>query len=203
MTSTMHEWSAQDFVAGRLCLEFTNTIGDHTKTRNVEWLTNCDALLKWALAVGAFEAAEAQELRKFAQCDAAAARRSLQRLLNFRSLLFRVLSPLAAGRAAAEEDLEGLEVSVFAALRAAQLRQRNHTFAWTVPPTGTPMKTLSARIALSALRLLQMDDLARLRECQRCSWLFLDRSKNHGRRWCRAEACGNRARVARHYRSRT
>jgi predicted RNA-binding Zn ribbon-like protein len=183
-------------------LEFTNTVGDRSKTRDVEWLTDWEALLAWAVAAGALDATEAHALRKISRREPASARRSLQSLLNFRNVLFRILSALAAGLTPVREDLEGVKITVLGALRATHLTQQNHTFGWVVRSSETSMKTPMARIALSMLRLLQSDDLSLLRECQRCSWLFLDRSKSHGRRWCRAEVCGNRARVARHYRTR-
>lgn len=197
-----YEWSPQDFVAGELCLEFTNTVGDHSKTRDVERLTDWDALLRWGEAAGALNATEAQELRKIGGRDPAAARRSLQSLLNFRNVLFRVLSAVAAGHAPVREDLEAVEIAVLGALRSAHLTRQNQTFEWAIRRSESSMKTPLARIVLSTLRLLQSEELSRLRECQRCSWLFVDRSKSHGRRWCRADACGNRARVARHYQNR-
>jgi predicted RNA-binding Zn ribbon-like protein len=202
MIPQSHEWSAQDFVAGELCLEFTNTVGDHSKTRDVERLTDWEALLQWAVAAGALTSTEAQELRKIGSRHSAAAKRSLQSLLHFRNVLFRALSALAAGNGPVREDLEAVEVTVLSALRSAHLVRQNQKFEWAIPDCESPLKTLWARIALSALRLLQGADLSLLRECQRCSWLFIDRSKSHGRRWCRADACGNRARVARHYRTR-
>jgi predicted RNA-binding Zn ribbon-like protein len=199
MIRQRHEWSSDDFVGEELCLEFTNTVGDYSKARDVERLTDWGALLDWAVASGALEATQAEVLRKIGRRDAAAARRSFQALLKFRNVLFRVLSALAAGRTPIPEDLDGVEIAVRDALRAAHLKKQTETFVWTIPQREISIKTPLARIALSALRLLQNEDLAWLRECQRCSWLFLDRSKSHGRRWCRAEACGNRARVARHY----
>jgi predicted RNA-binding Zn ribbon-like protein len=203
MIQQRYEWSAQDFVAGELCLEFTNTVGDHSKTRDVERLTDWDALLNWAGAAGALNAGEKTELRKIGGRDPAAASRCLQSLLNFRNMLFRLLSAVAAGHAPVREDLEGVEVAILGALRCAHLTRQNRTFEWAILQSESSMKTPLARIALSALRLLQGEDLSRLRECQRCSWLFIDRSKSHGRRWCRPDACGNRARVARHYQART
>jgi predicted RNA-binding Zn ribbon-like protein len=202
MVAQRYEWSAQDFIGGELCLEFTNTVGDHSKTRVIERLTDWNAVLRWALAAGALDAAEVQELDELGQRNPAVARRSLQNLLHFRNVLFRVLSALAAGQSPAREDLEGVELAVRGALSSAHLIQQNQSFEWVVRRDESQMKTALARIALSTLRLLQSADLARLRECQRCSWLFVDRSKSHGRRWCRSDACGNRARVARHYRTR-
>jgi predicted RNA-binding Zn ribbon-like protein len=202
MNPQRHEWTPQDFVAGELCLEFTNTVGDYSKTRDVERLTDWAALVDWAAAAGAVETTEAEVLRKIGRREPAAARRSLQALLNFRKLLFSVLSALAAGETLVQEDLDEVETIVRNALSAAHLKKKNQTFGWAVPSREISINTPLVRIALSALGLLQNGDLARLRECQRCSWLFVDRSKSHGRRWCRADACGNRARVARHYRTR-
>ena len=199
----IHEWSPFDFVAGELCLEFTNTVGDHTKARVVEWLVDWDSVLEWAASAGVVSAAEAHELRRIGRRDLAAARRCHHSLLKFRDVLFRVLSTLAAGRVPVRDDLERIEGVVLSSLRAAHLTQQDGAFFWAVRPSETSMSTPQARIALSTLRLLQGDALAQLRECQRCSWLFLDRSRNHGRRWCRADACGNRARVARYYGART
>jgi predicted RNA-binding Zn ribbon-like protein len=42
-----------------------------------------------------------------------------------------------------------------------------------------------------------------VRECESdtCAWLFLDRTRNHSRRWCDMGDCGNRAK-ARRFRER-
>lgn len=55
--------------------------------------------------------------------------------------------------------------------------------------------------ALSGASLLQSDDLAAVSECKRagCGSLFLDRSRNHSRRWCSSSDCGNVVRARRHY----
>jgi predicted RNA-binding Zn ribbon-like protein len=56
----------------------------------------------------------------------------------------------------------------------------------------------------SAADLLTSARLAQVRVCAdpRCGWMFLDVSKNRGRRWCAMENCGNRAKVRRHYERR-
>ena len=57
-----------------------------------------------------------------------------------------------------------------------------------------------AAIAREAIELLaDPDRLARLRRCANpdCSMLFL--AENKRRKWCTANVCGNRVRVARHY----
>ena len=56
-------------------------------------------------------------------------------------------------------------------------------------------------VAASAADLLTSEDLRMARECasDRCSWLFLDASRNKSRRWCDMKTCGNREKAKRHY----
>jgi predicted RNA-binding Zn ribbon-like protein len=199
MIPQRHEWTTEDMVAGALCLELTNTVGDHSKTRDIERLLDWDALLEWGTVAGAHGRAETQALRKVGGRDPSSAQRALQAMLKFREAFFRTVSALAADRAPGQDDLYKVEATILIAVRSAHLVRQGEGFEWSIGPIDAPLNLPLFRIALSALSLLQGKELSYLRECQRCSWLFIDRSKSHGRRWCRAEACGNRARVARHY----
>ncbi len=60
---------------------------------------------------------------------------------------------------------------------------------------------LLAAVAESAAEFICSDRLHLVRKCEsdRCILHFYDNSKNHGRRWCRMSACGNRAKAAAHY----
>jgi len=62
-------------------------------------------------------------------------------------------------------------------------------------PLAIPLR----RIQLAAEDLFTGERLQRVRNCERCSWLYLDRSRGRARRWCSMALCGNRAKVARHY----
>jgi predicted RNA-binding Zn ribbon-like protein len=203
MISQRHEWTAEDFVAGALCLELTNTVGDHSKTRDLERLTDWDALLKWAVAAKVLRGTEAQELRKVGTRNPSGAQRALQTLLKFREALFRTVSALAADGVPARDDFDRVEATIHGAVRSAHLVRRAEGFEWSIGSLDAPLDMPLFRLALSALNLLQGQELHYARECLRCSWLFIDRSRSHGRRWCRADACGNRARVARHYHAKS
>ncbi|MCG6956837.1 MAG: CGNR zinc finger domain-containing protein [Gemmatimonadetes bacterium] len=70
-----------------------------------------------------------------------------------------------------------------------------------VTTTSGPLG-LIAPVAEAAARLLLEADPARLRQCaaEGCGLWFLDTSRNGRRRWCSMATCGNRAKVAAHYR---
>ena len=54
-------------------------------------------------------------------------------------------------------------------------------------------------ITRSVMGLLTSHELGRVKQCGRCDWLFLDKSRNGKRRWCSMDACGNRVKMARRY----
>lgn len=61
---------------------------------------------------------------------------------------------------------------------------------------------LAAATALSGIAMLAPEQWRRIRICDNCGWLFLDRSKNRSRRWCDMSVCGNRSKAKRHYERR-
>jgi predicted RNA-binding Zn ribbon-like protein len=61
-----------------------------------------------------------------------------------------------------------------------------------------------AALACDCLELLGGDDRLLLRRCadERCTRLFLDRSRGRRRRWCDMKGCGDRAKAAAYRRRR-
>ena len=64
-----------------------------------------------------------------------------------------------------------------------------------------PKKTenlLLTKIAIELVKLLSSKEFKYLKKCDnhKCSLYFIDTSKNHSRRWCSMEICGNRAKVS-------
>ena len=57
------------------------------------------------------------------------------------------------------------------------------------------------QVVHAAVVLITSSDIDNVRECSEktCRWLFLDRSRNHSRRWCDMQLCGNRSKAKRFY----
>ena len=125
------------------------------------------------------------------------------RAIALRETTYRVFSAIAEGRQAKAADLGSLNRALRGALRHSAITPQDGSFAWGWRDMAEDLESPLWPIVWSAAGLLTDPDLALLRECGRCSWLFLDRSKNRRRRWCKMEACGNRAKSQRHYRRTT
>lgn len=192
-------WNAGSFVGGALCLDFTNTQGGRDKARDLERLGSYQALVDWARAAGAISDSEDAYLQAVAGTAPDATQRDVEQLRRFRECLYRVFSALAADRAPAAEDEDTMRRAIAAAVTAARLQRQAGRCDWSVEADKNGLSPLAHRIALNAQRLLLSSDMPFVKECERCSWLFVDRSKNKRRRWCKAQTCGNRTRASRHY----
>jgi predicted RNA-binding Zn ribbon-like protein len=99
--------------------------------------------------------------------------------------------------ATGEADVGAAVRSFEAAARGAQDAARLAPgFAW-VWDDADPLAPVH-RLTHAAAGLLTGDDLALLRCCAGCCWLFLDRSRGSGRRWCSMADCGTEAKKRRY-----
>ena len=105
-----------------------------------------------------------------------------------RASIDAVLRPLATGDSPAAEALQGLRDHERDALGRAALRPGG----WQWPP-GSALDEL----VHAAVELVLSDACRRLRLCANCTWLFLDLSRNHSRRWCSMESCGTQVKIRR------
>lgn len=112
-------------------------------------------------------------------------------LLILREAAYGVLSAIAAGRRASREDALVLEAAIKSAVADAEFAPNGEALPFRPGPLGG----LHDVIALGLLDLLGSPDLARLRECRRCTRLFVDHGRGPGRRWCSMARCGNRAKA--------
>lgn len=193
------DWDAGCFVGGSLCLDFCNTQGGRSKARDNERLSSYQVVVGWAGAAQGVDVREANELLLMAQAHPEQALRNLEQLRTFREELHRLFAALASNQAPLAADLTRVRTEICAAIAVAELIRHEQGFSWEVTIEAVGLQSLLARVALSAQQLLSSEAVVYVRECERCSWLFVDRSKNKRRRWCKTETCGNRARAARHY----
>ncbi len=188
-------------IGGRLCLDFTNTVGWHASEDPSEWLTSYEELLAWAARAGALTEAETDELRREAERRPEEAAAALERAQAIREVVYRILSAAARGGHARGEDLEALNRALASALTRLRVRQSAEQYFWSWAREPGDLDRMVWPALRSAAELLTSPDLKRVKECagEGCGWLFLDGSRNRSRRWCDMADCGNRAKARRHY----
>lgn len=186
-----------DYVGGALILDFTN-VGTHAGHEH-EHMRSYSDLINFVRDAGSLSPAEARRLSAEAARHPNTARSVLDRAIALREASMRAFSAFARGRIPEAGDLELIGSEATAALAHRRIGRTGSQFnwAWSDEPT---LERVLWPIAQSGADLLTSDEDRRLlRECasDTCEWLFLDRTRNHSRRWCDMADCGNRAKQER------
>ncbi len=189
------------FIGGWLCLDFTNTTNYANEESPNDRLKSYDDLVLWSQLAGTLTMAEAQHLCREAERCPAEAAAALQQAKALRYVFYRIFSPIAAGRQPTAVDLAHLNTRLIQVVGQSKLVPAGNGFAWTWAGDKVALDRLIWPVVWSAIELLTSNKLDRIGECggEDCGWLFLDTSRNHSRRWCDMEDCGNRAKARRHY----
>ncbi len=191
------------FIGGELALDFCNTGADREVDFVGELLHSYRGLVSWAHQAQLLNDSEAMALAALGNEHPSEANNIYQHAVTLREALYRTFSAIAAERTPNDADLDILNSAVAEGLGHLRLQQSGDGFEWAWTSQPDDMDRMLWPVAKAATDLLLSPDRFHLRECGNgnCSWLFLDLSRNHSRRWCTMESCGNRVK-ARGYRQR-
>lgn len=195
MNVVQADWPAETRVGGHPALDFLNTVGGHTRARDVERLERFGDAIGFAAAAEVVSPGEATALGDRAAAEPAEADAALVPLREQREALHHYLQATIEGGAPAADVRARVEADLKAAYRAARLGADG----WVVDLETSGLALITHRLALAAAALLTGPDRRHIRMCQACSWMFLDPSPTQRRRWCSMATCGNRAKARRHY----
>jgi predicted RNA-binding Zn ribbon-like protein len=196
-----------DIDVGVLCLDFANTADWHASAQPVEMLPSYTDLVGWCAAAGLLSMAQAEALIEAASARPDEAQSWLEQAIRLREAIYRIFSRGANGDAVDGADVDILsgfrrQAAQYLRLVKAPEGEESHGYQWEWDLHPQDLGRMLWPIARSAVDLLMSPDRRRVGQCQDdrgCGWLFMDTSKNHTRRWCSMESCGNRAKAMRHY----
>jgi len=190
-----------EFIGGQLCLDFANTLGGLRGGDTYEFLSNYGQLVAWSQLAGIITGERATYLLQRAEQSPAEAAAVLVSARTFREAIYGIFAAVAMGAQPMEPHLSVLNAELGKALAGGRIISTADSFGWEWSSDAHALDQMLGPIARSAAELLTSPRL--VRECMSatCSWLFIDQTKNHRRRWCTATGCGNVAKVRR-YRQR-
>ncbi len=188
-----------EFIGGALALDFTNTIGGTHRAPDHEHLQQYGDLVDFAVLGGAISREHARRVRTEADRHPLRAKVVLRRAIALREAMWRFFKSRAQGQPVQPADLALMNREIGEALGHARFVARDSDFIWGWGDELSLERPLWP-IARSAADVIGSSDASsQLRECasDTCEWLFLDRSRNHTRRWCDMNDCGGLAKVRR------
>jgi len=202
--STSGKAAAFDRSGGHPALDFVNSLDNRFGGKEqVEGLESYGDLLRFAREMGLLDSAQAAHVLRNVTPEAAA--RALRAGRVLREALAETLYAVVDEQPPQAAGLQVLERYLRVAERHRELRWRpdagdRTALAWCWRTNERKAELPVWAIAQSARDLLLSPDMKRLRACEvdTCRWLFLDTSRNHSRRWCKMEVCGNRMKARRY-----
>ncbi len=187
-------------IGGNLCLDFVNTVGGGRGFETNEYLKDYVDLISWGQIVGNLSRSAVQSLVEQAKRNPDTATEVLNRAHTLREAIYRVVTAPFHKRSASPEDLFLISREASFAMGRAKIVSAKNGFSWAWPESNLDLDRVLWPVARAASDLITSPDMERVRECasERCTWVFLDTSKNHSRRWCDMKDCGNREKVRRY-----
>jgi len=184
-----------DLVGGSPALDFANSITSPGGTRR-DAIDSFDALLRWADRVRILTHTEQATLAERARSDPARAADVLRLAHRRRRAITEVFSAMAANRRPPETMVRHVLVAYGAAVANAEATpdETGARLTWPAEDLMAPLRIVD----YDAGRLFLSGETSLIKECETCPWLFLDRSRNHSRRWCDMQVCGSRAKMRRY-----
>jgi predicted RNA-binding Zn ribbon-like protein len=195
-----------EFLGEALCLDFLNTLHDAEAEDPGEELSSDADLVAWAAQAGVLSVSEAGRLQagalrnhvhlKLLGKKRASVREDARAL---RETLRQIFQRAAHDGKVAPRDVETLNLLLKGFPAAGRIERSNGewTMRWESQAGGA--EKIFYGIVKSAAELVASGRWRAVRECasDTCTWMFLDTSRNHSRRWCEMARCGNRDKVQR------
>ena len=188
--------------AGRLCLDFANTLDWHASDHPIEKLTTYADLVAWAHKIGLLNELAARQLSDRAAQHPRIAHTALEKARTLREAIYAIFVAVTHGETPEAADIESVNAMLAEMLNRSRLVQGEGGFVWDWGGAEDDFDQVLWWVVQSATEVMTSDDLQRVGQCaddRGCGWLFYDTSKNRTRRWCDMRGCGNRAKARRHY----
>jgi len=185
-----------EFIGAHLATDFLNTSSyRYDKTRAHEHIQTYADLVEFARQAGEIGAALARRLIAQAEAQPEKAAQIYRRAVALREATWTAFSRIAHEREAPREAVDLISAEAADTQAHARLDRVLDGWQWQWPDDD--MARPLWPIARAAADLLTSEDRRLLRECadDTCAWMFVDRTKNHSRRWCNENTCGSRTKV--------
>jgi predicted RNA-binding Zn ribbon-like protein len=188
------------FVGNHPALDLANTL-IATKGFPLEFLPDFAAFSRWLLRA---KLAGADQIKLLApSLDGQEEEAFLAGLKGYRAKIKALIAEIGRGKPVPVSFIEATNQLLIGAGAVLQVEAKGpKSFARTWPLDWTKPVSVLGLVAEMGLQLVCDCDLTLVRECESpdCVLAFYDTTKNHKRRWCSMEVCGNRHKATLHRR---
>jgi predicted RNA-binding Zn ribbon-like protein len=188
------------FVAGHVSLDFANTLDyRYDPPGRIELLPDFESFLVFANQARILSDGQVRKL--LAQTSERDANDAIRQVVGLRETLYSLFLSVVTGHTPNPVHLRAYNRFLSDVRVADSICWQKHAFVVATPDVAMSPSGPLRPIMDAANDLLTSPDWRHIGECsdKSCRWLFLDHSKNHSRRWCSMQVCGNRSKAKRFY----
>ncbi|BFU96938.1 MAG: hypothetical protein NTNFB02_36600 [Nitrospira sp.] len=187
------------FLGNHPCLDFINT-QIVLEGQPVDLLNSFSDLIRWLAQAKLLTEDPKQIERQWA--GGTKGKRLLDQAQAFRAVLRKMVKRIASGKRVPQEAVEAINAQLQSRVAYPQVISHKGRFERVFRAESQDHRRLIGLLAETASDLLCTCDLALIKKCRNpaCVLFFYDTTKNHARHWCSMSLCGNRSKVAAHYR---
>lgn len=184
-----------------LGMDFVNTLSSRGSNQPRDRFKQYNDLITWGQQSGLINIEREQALIISAQQYPEMGKQVLERAIVLREAIYRLIKALKERTHPQQDDLNILNSELEIASRHLKLTFHQDQYDWEWEYPADALDQILWPITRSAAEILDSTMIQRIGICEdeTCGWLFYDTSKNHSRRWCDMDDCGNRAKARRHY----
>jgi predicted RNA-binding Zn ribbon-like protein len=189
------------FVGNHLCLDFVNT-QMIVRGRPTDLLKGFEDLMTWLVQAKIVE--EDQGKRAIRRWSAAEQKGVFGAAIALRNTFRTMAEQIAARKAVPNSTLTAINQVLSQCPGYHQLAYVNGRVESRFHSDAAEISRLLTPLAEAASDLLCSGNLSLVKKCRNsaCILYFYDTTKNHARNWCSMQLCGNRMKVAAHYRKK-
>jgi len=164
-------WNDDAFIGGHPTLDFVNTVEDQDKLRETSRISDWSDFLGWAHASAIFSKEQMHALESEIQQTEFST--LLSKIYELRETEYAALSSIVSGGKKTNVALQKLEAGIKTAMNNSSLVLEEMSYKW-VPNMDNPSWVIDV-LTLSIESLLRSQDMTKLKECGRCTWMFLNK----------------------------
>ena len=188
------------FVGNHACLDFINTSIVY-EGEPVDLISTFPNLMAWVAQAKLLSEEDARTLEGQGT-QKTSRERILAEVRGFRKPLREMVERMASGRPVPQAGVAAINEHLRHRTGYSQVTGKGRHFERVFREASQDGNRLLTVLAEQAVDLLTSCDFRLIKKCHNpaCVLYFYDTTKNHARHWCSMSLCGNRSKVAAHYR---
>ena len=185
---------------GALPFHFINTVRDRKVEHIHNYLTSYQDLIIWTRRMKLMNEAELGELENFANKNPDEANQAYARAISLRETMYAMFSAIADHKQPNQAVVDAFNGFLSEALSRLSLIFAGGRLSFEIKSDEDINLNKPIFLVLNdTYRLLNEEDRSRMKECQKCGWIFLDHTKNNTKLWCNPQICGSTSKSTRYY----